>query len=147
LITRSINSAEIGQYLHVIGIASPTGWDERVVKELQSGDFAHNYVSRYVSICLVDSVTDEVIYNPSDDRITSFVDYFRPQFDKERVEKVKNYILDRFKLKDYVVFDDVVEETKEERAFVSKAFYDLANDKKARTRYIKNVGLVLEILK
>ena len=48
LINKFIDSAEFGKYLHVIGIASPTGWEDKVVKEINSSDFAHNYVSRYV---------------------------------------------------------------------------------------------------
>jgi hypothetical protein len=147
LIARFIDSAEMGKYLHIIGIASPTGWDERVVTELSSPDFAHNYVSRYVSVCLVDSVTGEVAHNPADDRIAKFVDFFKLQFDKERVERVKNFILRRFSERDYVVFDDIIKETNEERVSVNKAFYDLDSEKKGRARYIKEVGLVLEAVR
>ena len=46
----SIPDAELGRYLHVIGVASPTGWDERVISEIRSKEFAHNYVSRFVSV-------------------------------------------------------------------------------------------------
>lgn len=145
LIARFIDSAEIGKYLHVIGIASPTGWDERVGKEIGSSDFARNYVSRYVSICLVDSVTGAVSYNLGDDRIAKFIELFRPQFDRERVEKVKGIIVRKLSERDHVVFEDVLEETKEERAFVNKALHDLAREKKGRLRYVKEVGLVLEV--
>lgn len=145
LLSKSINNAEIGKYLHVIGIASPTGWDERVVQEIKSKEFAHNYVSRYVSVALVDSVTGEVYYNPTDDRIANFIDFFKPEFDREKVERVKKHVLEKFRLKDYAVFSDVLEETGEERAIVNKAFYDLEKEGKGRTRYIKEVGLVLEV--
>ncbi|MBU4374445.1 MAG: hypothetical protein KJ714_08440, partial [Euryarchaeota archaeon] len=111
LLSKSINNAEIGKYLHVIGIASPTGWDERVIQEISSKEFAHNYVSRYVSVCLIDSVTGDVYYNPTDDRIAGFIDFFKPEFDREKVERVKKHVLEKFKLKDYAVFSDVLEET------------------------------------
>lgn len=144
LIARFIKNAEVGKYLHVIGIASPTGWDERVEKEIKSTDFARNYVSRYISICLVDSVTGDVVYSPTDDRITKFVDFFKPQFDRERLEGVKGLIMRRLSEKDHVVFEDIVEEAKEERVFLNKAFHDIDRAKKGRLRYIKDVGLVLE---
>ncbi len=145
LITRFIDRAELGEYLHVIGIASPTGFDERVVNEVRSTEFARSYVSRYVSVCLVDSVTGEVYFNPADERIAKFVDFFKPEFGHEMVAKVKKYILEEFKIKDYVVLDDVVKETGEERGIVLKAFYDLEAEGKGRVRYIKDVGLVLEV--
>ena len=144
LLARFIDSAEVGKYMHVIGVASPTGWDERVMKEIKSTDFAHNYVSRYVSICLIDATTGELVYNPADERITKFVDFFRPQFDRERVERIKNNILRKLSEIDYVVFGEILKETKEERLLVLKAFHDLETDKIYRLRYIKDVGLVLE---
>jgi len=146
VITRFINTAELGKYLHVIGIASPTGWGDRVKKEIESAEFAHNYVSRYVSICLIDSVTGDVVYNPTDDRINNFVDFFQPQFDKEKVAKVKDAILGKLSLKDYVVFDDMATETNESRTVVNKAFCDLEAEGNYRTRLIKDVGVVLEVM-
>lgn len=147
LITEVIDSAEVGRYFHVIGIASPTGWDERVKEAIASTEFARNYVSRYVSICLVDSVTGEMLLNPADERISQFADYFRPEFDRERVAKVISHIQKRLSEKDYVVFQDMVEETGEERTFINKAFHEMAEAKKARMRLIKDVGLVLEVLR
>ena len=146
VIARFINTAELGKYLHVLGIASPTGWDDRVKKEIESSDFAHNYVSRHVSICLIDSVTGEVVYNPTDDRISKFVEFFQPQFDREKVAKVKEFIRDRLSLKDYVVFNDILEEANEARTLVNKAFYDMEAEGKYRMRLIKDVGVVLEVM-
>ncbi|MBU4492229.1 MAG: hypothetical protein KKD69_07190 [Euryarchaeota archaeon] len=54
-------------------------------------------------------------------------------------------MLEKFELKDYAVFSDVLEESKEDRAIVNKAFYDLEKEGRGRTRYIKEVGLVLEV--
>lgn len=144
-LSTSIKSAEMGKYFHVVGIASPTGWDERVIEHLNSKDFASRYVSKNVSVCIIDSVTGEVFYNPLDNGITGLIDLFRQEFDREKVERVKKHVGEKLKLKDYVVFSDVLEETKEARMIVNKAFYDLEREGKGRTRYIKEVGLVLGI--
>lgn len=144
VINSFINTAELGKYLHVLGIASPTGWDDRVKNEIKSADFAHNYISRHVSICLIDSVSGEVIYNPTDDRVSKFVEFFQPQFDKEKVAKVKDYIQDKFSSKDYVVLKDIVDETNEARTIVNKAFYDVEAEGNGKMRHIDEVGLVLE---
>ena len=144
LLGGSIPDAELGQYLHVIGVASPTGWDERVVSEIQSEGFAHNYVSRFVSVCLVDSVTGEVFYNPADDRIASFVEFFKPEFDRERVERVRQVVLDAFLVKDYVLFEDAVSESGEARDIVHRAFCELVDAGGYRMRWIEDVGVVVE---
>ncbi|MFA4957496.1 MAG: hypothetical protein WC556_11060 [Candidatus Methanoperedens sp.] len=144
-LSTSIKSAEIGKYFHVVGIASPTGWDERVIEHLNSKDFASRYVSKNVSVCIIDSVTGDVFYNPLDNGITGLIDLFRQEFDREKLERVKKHVLEKLKLKDYVVFGDILEETKVGREIVNKAFYDLEREGKGRTRYIKEVGLVLGI--
>ena len=144
LLGGSIPDAEIGQYLHVIGVASPTGWDERVVSEVQSKEFAHNYVSRFVSVCLVDSVTGEVFYNPADERIALFVEFFKPEFDRERVERVRQFVLNGFKTKDYVWLEDVVSESGEARDIVHRAFTGLVDAGGYRMRWIDDVGAVVE---
>jgi len=144
LLAGSIPDAEIGQYLHVIGVASPTGWDERVVSEIRSEGFAHNYVSRFVSVCLVDSVTGEVFYNPSDERIATFVEFFKPEFDRERVERVRQFVLDAFSVKDYVLFEDAVSESGEARDIVHRAFAGLVDAGGYRMRWIEDVGAVVE---
>ncbi|MCK4626166.1 MAG: hypothetical protein KAV00_12690, partial [Phycisphaerae bacterium] len=138
----SITDAELGQYLHVIGVASPTGWDERVVSEIQSEGFAHNYVSRFVSVCLVDSVTGEVFYNPADERIAEFAPFFKPEFDRERVERVRQFVLDAFKVKDYVLFEDAVSESGEARDIVHRAFTGLVDAGGYRMRWIEGAGVV-----
>jgi hypothetical protein len=144
LLGGSIPDAELGQYLHVIGVASPTGWDERVVSEIQSEGFAHNYVSRFVSVCLVDSVTGEVFYNPADERIAAFVEFFKPEFDRERVERVRQFVLDAFETKDYVLLEDAVSEIGEARDIVHRAFTGLVDAGGYRMRWIEDVGVVVE---
>ncbi len=143
-LSTSIKNAEMGKYFHVVGIASPTGWDERVIEHLNSKDFASRYVSKNVSVCIIDSVTGDVFYNPLDNGITGLIDLFRQEFNREKVERVKKYVLETLKLKDYVVLDDVVDETKEARAIVNKAFYDMEREGKWKTLYVKGDGLALE---
>jgi hypothetical protein len=144
IITRIVDKAEVGNYLHVIGIASPTGWDEKVKNEVQSTTFAHNYISRFVSFCLVDSVTGEVFFNPADDRISKFIEYFTPEFNREKIEKVRQYILQKLAVKNYVVFDDAFTELGESRGIINKVFYDLQREDKGKVKYMKEVGLVIQ---
>jgi hypothetical protein len=146
-VNRIIDKAEVGKYLHIIGIASPTGWDEKVQSEVKSTTFAHNYMSRFVSFCLIDSVTGEMIFNPADERIAKYIEYFIPEFNREKIEKVRQYIMRRLAVKDYVVLDEAVNETKEPKAAVNKVFYDLHHEGKGKIKYIKEVGLVIQTVK
>jgi hypothetical protein len=147
IVNRIIDKAEVGKYLHIVGIASPTGWDEKVQNEVKSTIFAHNYISRFVSFCLIDSVTGEIIFNPSDDRITKYIEYFTPEFNREKSETVRKHIMGRLAVKDYVVLDEVVDETTEPKAIVNKVFYDLQHEGKGKIKYIKGVGLVIQTVK
>ena len=99
-------------------------------------------MSRFVSVCLVDSVTGEVFYNPDDERIAAFVEFFKPEFDQERVERVRWFVLDVFSVKDYVLFEDAVSEIGEARDIVHRAFCELVDAGVYRMRWIEDVVVV-----
>ena len=56
-----IQQAGAGDYYHVIGIASPTGWDDGVIRWVKGDGSANSYLSRNVAVCLIDSVNGEII--------------------------------------------------------------------------------------
>jgi hypothetical protein len=146
VLTKYIDRAELGNYFHVLGIASVTGFDEKVLEHVNSGDFHKNFVSRYVSLCLVDLETGEVFYNESDERIKTYIDLFKPLFDEEKMRAIKEYVVGRLELKDFAVLDRVVEEAadgKEGRRLAKKVFYDLEKDGIGEVRYEKEFGLVI----
>jgi hypothetical protein len=148
VLTRYIDSAELGNYFHVLGIASVTGFDKRVFEHVNSGDFHNNFISRYVSLCLVDLETGEVFYNESDERIKGYIDLFKPVFDEEKVRAIKEYVVGRLELKDFAVLDRVAEEAtdggEEGRRLAKKVFYDLETEGIGEVRYDKEFGLVVE---
>jgi hypothetical protein len=78
--------------------------------------------------------------------VVRFIDFFEPEFDHEKLERVKNCTTNHLQVKSYAVFDDVAAETGESRAIVNKVFYDSQREGKGKVRYIKDVGLVLQTL-
>lgn len=148
VLTGYIDSAELGNYFHVLGIASVTGFDKRVFEHINSEDFHKNFVNRYVSLCLVDLETGEVFYNESDERIKAYVDLFTPVFDEERVRAIRDYVVGRLELKDFAVLDRVVEEAtdkgEEGKRLVKKVFYDLEKEGIGDVKYDKEFGVVVE---
>jgi hypothetical protein len=143
ILSKSIDNAELGNYFHVIAVASPTGISQKIREYHQSEDFHRRFISKHVSVCLVDSTTGEIIYHPAEPNISRFVDLFKPEFDLEKVERLKNFIADKLPLADHIVLEDIAEETGDDRALVKKAFYDLEKEG-YRLRYIDGVGFVLE---
>jgi hypothetical protein len=138
------NRAEVGKYLHVIGIASPTGWDETLAKELSSESFAKNYLSQNVSVCLVDSLTGEICYNSLDKRMAEFAERFRPEFEEERIKGLRTKALEKLTVSGFIVPEDFAKETGEAHTTVLKVLYDLEREGKARARVSKDIGLIFE---
>lgn len=143
VLVRLINNAERGKYFHVIAIASPTGWDERIKIYIKSDEFAKNYVSRYISICLVDNETGELTYNETDGRITGYIDLFEPKFDSEKVMQCKEHIKGEHNYDNHVALDDIINETGLGMDIVKKAFYELESEGRGEVRFISDMGVVL----
>ena len=147
VLTKHIDSAELGNYFHVLGIASATGFDKKVFEHVNSGEFHKNFVSRYVSLCLVDLETGEVFYNESDERIKAYTDLFKPVFDEEKVRAIREYVVGRLELKEFAVLDRVVEEAtdggEEGKRLAKKVFYDLEKEERGKVKYEKEFGLVI----
>lgn len=137
-----IRKAEDGDYYHVVGIASPTGWDDSVIAWATGSAGGNTYVSRNVAVCLIDSVLGEVYYNRNDQRIASYIDYFRHEFDKERVEKIKKVIKAEFESREYLEFEKIFDQTKEDRFIIQMAFAELEREKTGRTKFVPGVGMV-----
>ena len=148
VLTGYIDSAELGNYFHVLGIASVTGFDKKVFEHVNSEEFHKNFVSRYVSLCLVDLETGEIFYNESDERIKAYIDLFKPVFDEEKVRAIREYVVNRLELKDFAVLDRVVEEAteggEEGKRLAKKVFYDLEKEGMGKVRYDKEFGVVVE---
>jgi hypothetical protein len=148
VLSRYIESAELGNYFHVLGIASVTGFDGKVLGHINSNDFHKNFVNRYVSLCLVDLETGEVFHNESDERIKAYIDLFKPVFDEEKIRAIKEYVVGRLELKDFAVLDLIVEEATdggdEGRRLVKKVFYDLEKEGRGKVKYEKEFGLIIE---
>ena len=117
---------------------------KRQVQELSSDSFSRNYISRYVSVCLVDSITGEVFYNPLDHRIADFIELFKPEFEEEKLARIRKTALEQLTLKGFLPFDEFAKETGEPRQLLLKAFYDLQKEGRGKLRLLKDIGPVLE---
>ena len=141
LLARNIDKAELGNYFHVIGISSPTGWSENAREYINSNEFHKNFVDRHVSVCPIDPETGEIVYNKLDDRIKQFIYLFKPEFDREKVEKCKTLIKDKLSMDDFVTINDIIKKGFESR-IVKKSFYELEEKGIGEFKFVEGVGAV-----
>ena len=78
----------------------------------------------------------------NDNRILSYIDYFRHEFDRERVDKIKTVIRADFDSVEYLEFEKMFEKTKEDRFIIQLAFYELEREKAGRIKFVEGVGMV-----
>lgn len=144
LLSERIRAAEKGGYFHVVGVASPTGWDARLLEELSSGGFTRRYLSPNLAFCLVDSVTGEIFHSPADGRIRDFLEFFELELDEEKilklVEKIKEELAERL----VIGLEDFIGEKRVSRDLALSAFHRAAEEGVANLRFLKGEGPVLE---
>ncbi len=130
----------------ILTIVSPTGFEDKVIENIAGGEFHKNFLSKKLSVCLVDAGTGEIFSNPLDKIAEHNKRLFDIEFDEEKVEKVKRILENRLKFGEekYIVLEDIAEEIKFDKDIIKKAFYELGKSGSC-IRYIKDVGLVLEV--
>jgi len=138
-----IDRAELGNYFHVIGISSPTGWSKKVLEYVESDEFHKNFTDRHVSICLIDPETGEIFYNRTDKRLAQFEELFKPEFDSEKVEKCKKVIKEDLIIDEFVTVNEIAEKNADknfDKRIVKKAMYELEKEGVGNIKFVEGVG-------
>jgi len=140
-----IDRAELGNYFHVIGISSPTGWSKKVLEYVNSDEFHKNFTDRHVSLALIDPETGEIFYNRTDKRLAQFEYLFKPEFDTEKVERCKNVIKEDLNLiiDEFVTVNEFAEKNADkgfDKRIVKKAMYELEKEGVGRFKFVEGVG-------
>jgi predicted nucleic acid-binding Zn-ribbon protein len=125
---KSIDAARQGKVFHVIGIASPTGFDKKVKEYISSDDFKKNFTDYYLSVCLIDLLSGELICNKLDNRINSYIDIFEPELETEKIFEAKDIIKRELMKSGYVTLSSVVQNYNLTELIAKKAFYALKEE-------------------
>lgn len=127
-------------------LASPTGFEETVGSYINSEDFHRNFLSKYLSVCLLDLETGRQFYNPHDELAKEFAKLCEMETNAEKTEilklSVKKEIDDAFLMNDYVVYGDIAKKS----GFTSDIkpfFYDYAGKNGLEIQFVEDVGLVM----
>ena len=130
----------------VLCLASPTGFEQRVRDFIDSDEFHRNFISKYLSVLLLDLETGNLIFNPADETAQAFSEICKLEIDSEAKAKVRRDVeramRDALKLRDHVVFDDIQKALGNE-SLVKPAFYDCAAEMGGEVQFVEGVGLVM----
>lgn len=130
----------------VLCLASPTGFERRVRDFIDSDDFHHNFISRYLSVLILDLETGDLAFNPADETAQVFSGICELEIDSEKKERVrrtvKEAMLNALKHHDYVVYDDIQKACTDE-PLVKPAFYECAAGMGGEVQFVEGVGLVM----
>ena len=86
VVNGAVYEAQQGDYHYLLGVASPTGWTDRVIRQVEAGELARTRYSRELSLVLVDLSTGELIYDTSDGVADHNRGLYELPVDAERVE-------------------------------------------------------------
>ena len=127
-------------------LASPTGFENAVGRYISSEDFHRNFLSKYLSVCLLDLETGKQLYNPHDEVAKEFAKLCELETESEKDAKmklsVKKEIEDGLLLKDFVVLGDIAKILGNDTA-VKSAFYEYAGEKEYNVRFVEDIGLLM----
>jgi|APHM01.1.fsa_nt_gi hypothetical protein len=141
-----VREAERQQVHHIVGIASPTGWTDRVHEHVDDTEFARTHYSQYVSVCFVDLRDGSLIYNKSDPLLTDNIELFERAISAEKLHKcvsiVRNEYLDSLG-RDTVFAEEITTDHDFESHIVKRAFDRLESTDAAEQLYIEEDGLAL----
>jgi len=130
----------------VLCLASPTGFERRVRDFIDSEEFHRNFISRYLSVPLLDTETGDLVFNPADETARAFSGICDLEIDSEKEAKVRRGVeeamRDALKLQEYVVFDDI-QKTFGSEPMIKPAFYDCAAKMGGAVQFVEGVGLVM----
>ncbi len=134
----------------VLCLASPTGFERRVRNFIDSEEFHRNFISKHLSLLLLDLETGDLAFNPADETAQAFSGICELEIDFERKARVRldvrEAMLNALKRRNYVIFDDIQKALGND-PLVKSAFYDCSADMDGEVKFIETLGLVMDTRK
>jgi DNA repair exonuclease SbcCD ATPase subunit len=147
-VNEALREADRKEVPYLLGIASPTGWTDRLKKKIAADEFARTHYSRQVSICLVDLRDGELIYDESDPVVSDNISLFERAVGAERVtecvEIIQSEYIDGFG-RETIGLEEITAQHGFDGHIVKRAFEQLENDGHAEQFYVDEQGLALDI--
>ena len=116
---------------YLLGIASPTGWTDRVVGHVRDDELGRTHYGENVSVCLIDLRRGELIYDTTDSVVAENAELFERAVEADAVADCVETIRSRYLEgigRETLLLTAAVEETGYDRHIVRQAFSRLAAD-------------------
>lgn len=146
LVDRAIAETDADGHHYLLGVASPTGWTDRVLDQLAEEELSRSRFSPRVSVCVVDLSNGSITYDPSDEIASENADLFEFTVDAERVIDCKGVVREEYvdvPGEESVLLSAVAEDHGFPARVVAQAFDELEADGHGEQLYLEDLGTAL----
>lgn len=133
---------------YLLGIASPTGWTDRVKEHVLEDELSRTRFSRHVSVCLVDLRSGDLIYDSSDPVVADNISLFERAVQTEAVEDCVSMLRSEYVAdlgRETVMLEEIVDETEFDRHVIKRSFDRLESGGEGEQFYVDEMGLAIDI--
>ena len=148
LLNPAIEEADRRETAYLLGVASPTGWSDRVHDRIEREGMVRTHASRRLHLVLVDLRDGTLLYDGTDDVVRQNLALFERAVDADRVagcvERLRaDYVSDL--TRETVGLDEVHERYDLDQHIIRQAFAELADAGEAEQFYVPDDGLAIEM--
>jgi len=147
VVNTAVYEAQQNDYHYLLGVASPTGWTDRVIQQVNAGEIARTHYDRHLSLVLVDLSTGELIYDESDKTADRNRELYELPVDVERVDACVNVLRSHYVDEagiDSVLLEEIVENEDFHVRVVREAFDRLEASGQGEQLQLEDFGLALD---
>jgi len=130
-----------------VGVASPTGWTDRVIRQVEGSDVARSRYSRHLSLVLIDLQTGELYVDTTDEIAAKNSDLYEIPVTAERVAECVELIRENYIEEvgtDNVLLSEVVAEHGFDVQEAKEAFDRLEDAGEGEQLQVDEYGLALD---
>ncbi len=146
-VNRTVHEAETEDVTYLLGIASPTGWDDNVEQQIANEGITRTRFSRHVSVVLVDLQDGSIVYDNSDPVARENKSLFELPVDDERIKSCMEVIDDQLAQAglsgDAVMLNEIVQKGYDHHV-VKRAFDQYSNKSGYSQQYVDDQLVLFE---
>ena len=147
IVNDAVYEAQQNDYHYLVGVASSTGWTDRVIRQVEGGNVARSRYSRHLSLVLVDLRSGDVYYDDSDEVAGKNSGLYEIPVTAERVDECVGVVRENF-VNEVGVDNLLLEEVVEEHGFnvreAKQAFDRLEENGEGEQLQVEEYGLALD---
>lgn len=132
---------------YLLGIASPTGWTDRVVGHVQDDELSRTHYGPHVSVCLIDLQRGELIYDTTDSVVAENAELFERAVQADAVADCVDTLRSQYLEglgRETLLLTAATEETGYDRHVVRQAFSRLEADDEGEVFSMDEEGVAFE---